>query len=96
LAIASIAATTLLSGAARFDRGDQGAVVLVGIELQPDATAGQIEAGQHRGDALRGGHLRGVVGLQPDLAQRSAGLRAPRESARLADGGDESLPPFDS
>ena len=78
-------------GALRLDRADQRAVILVRIKLQADAMAAQIEARQHLGDAFGCRLLRRHLRLQPDFAQRPAGLWAAREFSRLAERGDELL-----
>ena len=51
--------------------------------------AGEVEPRQHLGDAFGGRLFRRHLRLQPDLAQRPAGLRAAGEFARLAERGDE-------
>ena len=105
-AISSIAVTMLASaalrvidirqhgidlGALRGDGADQRAVILVRIKLQADAVALQVEPRQHLGDAFGGRLLRRHLRLQPDLAQRPAGLWAAREFSRLAERGNEFL-----
>ena len=70
-------------GAQRLDGADQGAVVLVRIELQADAVALEVELRQHLGNALGGRLLRRHLRLQPDLAQRPAGFWAAGEFSRL-------------
>ena len=71
-----------LGRALRLDRADQRAVILVRIELQADPVAAQVDARQHFGDALGGRLFRRHLRLQPDFAQRLAGLRAADEFAR--------------
>ena len=79
-------------GALRRDGADQRAMILVGIELQPDAVACEVDARQHLGDALRGRLLGGLLRLQADLAQRPAGFRTAGVFSCLSECCDEFYP----
>ena len=66
-------------------------MVAVGIKLQADAMAVEIEPRQGFGDAFGCRLIGGDRRLQSDLTQRLARLRAARKRASLADGSDKRL-----
>src|SRR6185312_17325446 len=78
-------------GALRRNGADQLAVISVGIKLQADAVSAEIEPRQHLDDALGGRLLRRRLRLQPDLAQRPAGLGPAGQFSGLAERSDQIL-----
>ena len=77
--------------APRFDAANQYAVILIRVQLQSNPSAVQVEPRQHVRHAFRGWPVGRYGGVDSDIAQCPAGLRAAGKGARLPDRRDERL-----